>query len=118
MNPLRLAFLGTLAALAANLGAASVASAVQLPPEPPKADGDHAAIHKEMDKLFKEIELHLRDIDRRLYDAGAGKTPKEPVTDAGIDKLLVDARDRGQGVKRDIDRLLELAASHAHAGGT
>jgi hypothetical protein len=79
----------------------------QLPPVPgmPGMDQEQERIKQ----LFRDVELRLREIDTLLYDAGAGKVPKEPVENAGIDRLLRDAAQRGQAVKEDIDKILELA---------
>jgi hypothetical protein len=85
---------------------------------PQPAPEDHGAIHEEMNQLFKSVELRQRAIDRLLFDAGAGKVPKAPIAGSGIDKLLEHAREGSTEVKRDIDRILELARSHTHEGGT
>ena len=105
---------------------ASLAALAQVrPPDVPapapqvqSQSDDHAAIHREMARLFKEIELSQKSIDRTLYDAGAGHVPAEQTVAAGVGKSLAKAKDGSQLVTRDIDRLLELAASHTHQGGT
>lgn len=95
-----------------------------VPPTPtplgPVAPGGDAT-EKEMRDLFVKVEKRLREIDSLLFDAGAGKAPKEPVANAGIDQLLRNAAESGKTVKEDIDRILELARkrgqSQSSSGG-
>jgi hypothetical protein len=107
--------LTSLAALAQLQGPGVPAPA----PQAQAQSEDHAAIHREMIELFKAIDLRQRAIDRLLYDAGAGHVPAEQSVAAGIGASLAKAKDGSQQVTRDIDRSLELAASHTHqSGGT
>jgi len=94
------------------LGALAPAAPQQVPPPQ-----DHEAIHREMDELFKQIELRQRAIDRQLYGASAGEKLVKPVTDSGILSLIQKSRDDTLQVQRDMQRILELAASHTHKGG-
>jgi hypothetical protein len=104
----------SLAALAQLHGPRAFATA---PPVQANAD-DHAAIHKEMNRLFKEIELQQKQIDRLLLDAGTTRAPSPPNAAARVGEFVTKARDGSRLVTRDIDRILELAASHTHEGGT
>ena len=87
-------------------------------PQKPLTAQDHAAIHREMDELFSQVELRQRGIDRKLYDVSAGGKVAVPVSGSGMGNLLVKARDDGRDVQRDNQRILELAANHTHQGGT
>jgi|SRR5882672_9008402 len=87
-------------------------------PQPQAIPEDHAAIHREMDRLFKEVELQQKAIDRLLLDAGTAHVAKQPAAGAQVGESVVKARDGSQLVTRDIDRILELVASHTHQGGT
>ena len=71
-----------------------------------------------MDELFQKIELRQQAIDRRLYDASAGKQLAPGVEVSGIGALLHLAHEDGRSDQRDMQRILELAASHTHQGGT
>jgi len=75
--------------------------------------------HEEMQKLFGQVELRLREIDRLLSDAAAGSPrARAQAGSAGMGELLVKSRDRAQQVVEDFDRILELA-DHPHPpGGT
>jgi hypothetical protein len=106
--------LTSLAALAQLQGPGVPAPAPQVQTQ----SDDHAAIHREMGELFKAIELRQKAIDRLLYDTGAGHVPAEPSVAAGVGQSLAKAKDGSRQVTRDIDRILELAASHTHQGGT
>ena len=79
---------------------------------------DHAAIHREMDRLFREVELQQKQIDRLLLDAGTTRVPDQPEAAARVGEFVTKARDSSRLVTRDIDRILELVASHTHQGGT
>lgn len=62
----------------------------------------------EMVVLFQRIEGRLREIDRLLYDASAGKGVVQP-SESGIAELLRSSRSKNQEVLDDIDRMLQLA---------
>lgn len=86
-------------------------------PQEPAASKDHDAIHREMEQLFQQVELRQRAIDRQLYGASAGEKLVKPVAESGILSLIQKSRDDTQQVQRDMQRILELAASHTHKGG-
>jgi hypothetical protein len=68
------------------------------------------AARKEMQELFKKVELRLREIDRLLTDASAGdREALKANADSGMDKLLEGSQQRGREVLQGIDRILELA---------
>jgi hypothetical protein len=94
----------------------------QEPPPRPDPLGGGDASQRELVELFGKVERKLRRIDTVLFDAGAGKAPKDAVKDAGIADLLKNAAQSGQEVKRDIDRILEIArqmqASSSTGGGS
>lgn len=79
----------------------------------------HQDPHEEIRRLFKKVELRLRQIDRLLADAAAGGTAK-PIEagKAGIDTLLKDSGERAHQTVKDIDRILELANHPHEPGGT
>lgn len=85
---------------------------------PPAPAGDP---HEEMERLFGEIELKMRRVNRLLEEAAAGKpgdAAKElDTTIKTIDELLNVSTEQSRSVIQDIDKILELA-SHPHAGGT
>jgi hypothetical protein len=87
-------------------------------PPPQSASEDHAAIHREMERLFKEVELEQRHIDRLLLDAGTAHVASQPKAAASVGEFVTQARDGSRLVTRDIDRILELAGNHTHQGGT
>jgi hypothetical protein len=102
----------------------AIAIAVSIPParfvvqEPAKPiPPDVAAIHREMDGLFKEIELLQRSVDRGLFAAGTDPATAKASAAAGVGDLLSKARDDNRRAVSDIDRLLLLIASHTHPGG-
>lgn len=95
-----------LLALAPMLG---VLAAGQQPEPPPRPHQDEDAMRKEMQELFAAVERKLRQIDRLLYDAGAGGKLEEPVEDGGIDRLLQQVSDQSRDVQQGIDRILEIA---------
>jgi hypothetical protein len=64
---------------------------------------------QEMTDLFLQVESKLQEIDRLLYDAGAGGAVGDKLEDAGIDRLLREAGERSQAVQAGIDRIIELA---------
>ncbi|MCE9595278.1 MAG: hypothetical protein K8S98_13910 [Planctomycetes bacterium] len=64
---------------------------------------------QEMIDLFHQVESKMQEIDRLLYDAGAGGAAGSSLKDAGIDKLLRDAGEKSRSVQAGIDRILELA---------
>jgi translation initiation factor IF-2 len=68
------------------------------------------AARKEMQELFKKVELRLREIDRLLTDASAGdRDALKANADSGMGKLLEGSQERGREVLEGIDRILELA---------
>jgi len=77
-------------------------------PQLPGAGGEE----DEMLKLFGQVERRLREIDRLLYDASAGRAPGK-LEESGIDKLLKRGRESSKQVLEDIDRILELAMQRA-----
>ncbi|MCK6447005.1 MAG: hypothetical protein L6Q99_11480 [Planctomycetes bacterium] len=76
-------------------------------PMPKLAGADEA--RNEMIELFHQVEAQLGEIDKLLYDAGAGEALGDGVQDAGIDRLLRDAQQRSASAQQGIDRILELA---------
>ncbi len=86
------------------------------PSQEPPLPTDDAAIHREMDELFKQVELRQHAIDRMLYDASTGHSIAKPIADSGIGTLVKQADDSGHADVRDIQRILDLAASHSHHG--
>lgn len=109
--------------LACFAGDGSSAPAPQLPPVPPAGEPTDEQVHKQMEDLIQTVELNLHKIDRSLYAAAAGQKFQGPVIDSGMGSLLQQAEADGQGVQRDIAKVLELAASHVHhppsgSGGT
>jgi len=66
----------------------------------------------EMVALFAEVERRLREIDRMLYDASAGR-PAEGAEESGIDKLLRRSEEASKQVIEGIDRILQMAAERA-----
>lgn len=76
-------------------------------PVPKLAGADEA--RNEMIELFHQVEAKLGEIDKLLYDAGAGEALGDGVEDAGIDRLLRDAQQRSAAAQQGIDRILELA---------
>ncbi|MCC6407903.1 MAG: hypothetical protein IT453_12135 [Planctomycetes bacterium] len=78
---------------------------------------------EEMIKLFHEVEQKLQEVDRLLYDAGAGTAVGGELADSGIDRLLRDAQARSSSAQQGIDRILELARQQqqqqsSSSGGT
>jgi hypothetical protein len=91
----------------------------------PGAVGGEDDPHAQMAKVFVQIERDMREIDRLLSDASAGKTPgqaggaarrKAAEAIEGIDQLLRRSEQRSQEVVQGIDRLFELA-DHPHGEG-
>jgi hypothetical protein len=78
------------------------------PQGPPQASGEE----DEMLRLFGQVERRMREIDRLLYDASAGRAPGK-IEESGIDKLLKRGRESSQQVLEDIDKILELAMQRA-----
>ena len=78
------------------------------PPGPPQASPEE----DEMLRLFGQVERRMREIDRLLYDASAGRAPGK-IEESGIDKLLKRGRESSQQVLNDIDKILELAMQRA-----
>ena len=72
---------------------------------------------QEIVDLFLEVEAKLGEIDSMLWSASAGERPLETPGDAGIGKLLDDARQRGQEVQQGIERILEIARQQGGGGG-
>jgi len=93
------------------------AAAAQEPPPGIGSAGSPGGGQKEMLELFAKVERRLKEIDKLLFDASAGDVPTAPVADAGIDKLLEGAIQRGQEAQQGIDRILELARSMQPSGG-
>jgi hypothetical protein len=58
--------------------------------------------------IFQRVESSLREIDRLLYDASAGK-PVASQAESGISELLRQTRSKNQDVLDDIDRILQIA---------
>lgn len=63
----------------------------------------------EMIELFYQVEAKLQEIDKLLYEAGAGAPAGGKLEDSGIDRLLRDAQQRSASVQQGLDRILELA---------
>lgn len=70
--------------------------------------GQAAGGQDEMVVLFQRVEGRLREIDKLLYDASAGK-PAARAAESGIAELLRQTRARNQEVLDDMDRILALA---------
>jgi hypothetical protein len=102
-------------------------------PQKPKVDlkvplptmpSDEHDPHVEMARIFGEIEVDLREIDRLLSDASACNTPAAGAAEkaakaiAGIDELLANSEKRSREVLAGIDKLFELADHEHSAGGT
>lgn len=86
-------------------------------PEPPPApvqgpEGIAPPGEDEIVKLFGQVERRMREIDRLLYDASAGRAPGA-IEESGIDRLLQRGREASKQVLEDIDRILELAMQRA-----
>ena len=101
--------------------AAALLAALQEPqppaPEPPPApiqgpEGLAPQGEDEMLKLFGQVERRMREIDRLLYDASAGRAPGK-LEESGIDRLLQRGRESSKQVLEDIDKILELAMQRA-----
>jgi hypothetical protein len=69
--------------------------------------------HAEIKKLMGRVERRLVEIDKLLADAGASGSTGA----TGAQTRIERARDGGQTVVRDIDRILELA-DHPHPPGS
>jgi len=95
---------------------------LQSPPVPEQApphEKDHEAIHREMEQLIMQVEVHQHAIDRMLNQASTGRAAVKPVAESGIGDLLQKAHQQGVENERDIQHIFELAADHVHqAGGT
>lgn len=82
------------------------------PPSPVERLKQGAGLAEEQDEmvvLFQRVESRLREIDRLLYDASAGK-PVGTTAESGIADLLRTSRTKNQEVLEDIDQMLKLAA--------
>lgn len=64
---------------------------------------------EEMKALFAKVERRLNEIDKLLYDAGAGGARTGAVQESGIAELLERSKSNGQEVLGGIDRILEIA---------
>ncbi|MEO6711585.1 MAG: hypothetical protein ABI054_13125 [Planctomycetota bacterium] len=82
--------------------------------EPPAKD--HEAIHREMEELIVQVEAHQRAIDRMLYQASTGRSAVGTVAGPSPGDLIQKALAQGKDDQRDIQRILDLAASHTHKG--
>lgn len=81
------------------------------PPSPVERLQQGAGLGEEPDEmvvLFQRVETSLREIDRLLYDASAGK-PVGSQAESGIAEILRRSRVKNQEVLDDIDRMLQLA---------
>jgi hypothetical protein len=74
-------------------------------------------LHAETMRLILEIEIELGRITEELSIAGAHDAELVGPADAGVDDLLRSSIERGEGVVRSIDRVLEIVAHH-EGGGT
>jgi len=83
----------------------------QIGPEPPGLP-QASPEQDEMLRLFGQVERRMREIDRLLYDASAGRAPGK-IEESGIDKLLQRGRESSKQVLDDIDKILELAMQRA-----
>lgn len=109
--------LGALLVLGLALFAGNGTAVQQSPSgQSPVAGDPDEQEHQQMMELVKTVELNLRKIDTNLYAASAGRGDKPSATDSGIARLIQQAKEDGEGVQRDIARILELAANHVHKG--
>lgn len=105
------AFLSGLALVLAARGAQAQEPApkpVPPPTRPVTVAPTPDEIQREMVELFGKVERELRAIDRLLQEAA-----RPPAAGAGgsLAEQLRNAQSSGQSVQKDIDRILELAAS-------
>lgn len=105
-----------LALALALFGAPAGAQEPEKAPEPPRPDEPvriqppQDDVQREMIELFGKVERELRAIDRLLQEAS-----RAPGAGAGtsLAEQLRTAQASGESVKKDIDRILELAASQS-----
>jgi hypothetical protein len=103
------------------------------PQPPPKPESPHPQIHvplgqdpndphQQMLKLFGEVGTRLREIDKLLAEAAAGRRgaqdARKPLEKAvaGIDELVKRSQDEGHKVVEAIDKILELAQQEEQQG--
>ncbi len=77
-------------------------------PEPVQVSPSQDDVQREMVELFQKVERDLRAIDRLLQEASRAPTGS---SGGSVAEQLRNAQSSGEGVQRDIDRILELAAS-------
>jgi hypothetical protein len=94
---------------------------LQSPPAPnstqvPPGERDDAAIHREMEQLILQVEVHQRAIDRMLYEASTGHKAVQSTDGANAGALVQKAYEQSRDDQRDMQLILDLAASHTHKG--
>ncbi len=71
---------------------------------------------QEMIELFRKVEGTLEEIDKLLYEAGAGeRSAKDAARESGLAELLQRSKTKSSEVVSGIDRILEIAKQQ---GGT
>ncbi len=71
---------------------------------------------QEMIELFRKVEGALEEIDKLLYEAGAGeRSAKDAARESGLAELLQRSKTKSSEVVSGIDRILEIAKQQ---GGT
>ncbi len=102
-----------LSALATATPAAAVQDKDKKPPIAPElmeALRGESDPRQEMIELFRKVEGTLEEIDKLLYDAGAGeRSAKGAARDSGLAELLQRSKAKSTEVVSGIDRILEIA---------
>ena len=73
---------------------------------------------EEMKALFAKVERRLNEIDKLLYDAGAGGARVGALQESGIAELLERSKSNGQEVLGGIDRILEIAREQGESSSS
>src|ERR1700741_2649183 len=75
--------------------------------------GDDEAIHAQMEALIGKVELDLHRIDGDLFTAATGRGPTK-AEQSGLSELLKKVQADAHQTQSDMQKILELAKSHAH----